>query len=163
MWIRHHVVPRTRLFVPEELEEAARPSGYPAVDSLQDLRYTVYSRHGGKYAKTGAKLITLTDIWPEASTRALKHQWTGKTLFLKKGAASSLSVEGDKPLALDGKIADATALLSANLHGLRAELGEAQRQDPSLREIIAVLERQPAGKAVAAPRGGDFKRARARA
>ena len=71
--------------------------------------------------------------------------------------------EGDKPLMLDGKVADATALLSADLHGMRAELGEAQRKDPSLREIIAVLERKPAGESVAAPRGGDFRRARARA
>ena len=107
--------------------------------------------------------MTLTDQWQEAGTRALKQQWTGKAIFLKSGSVVSYPVECDRPLMLDGKLAHATALLSSELHGMRAELGEAQRKDPSLREIIAVLDRKPAGEAEAAPRGGDFRRARTRA
>ena len=83
--------------------------------------------------------------------------------FFDSFSSASYPVEGDRPLMLGGKLADAIALLSSEWHGMWAELGEAQRKDPSLREIIAILERKPAGEAVAAPRGGDLKRAQARA
>ena len=98
-WIRNHVVPRTRLFVPESLDGAPTPAGHPSVEFLQDVRYTLYAWHGAKYDKKSSKVITLKDLHSEAGTRALKHQWTGKIIFLKKGSPASYPVEGDKPLS----------------------------------------------------------------
>ena len=150
--------PRLRLFVPPD----ERADGYkgPVSSDLQEKRVTVYSWHGKKYDVKGAKLSTLKDAWIEAGARQFKHQWTRKSIFVKKDAAGFLPSE-ECPPHIDGKAIDASSLLAVDLHGMRKEIREAQRLDPDLSQITAVLETRPAGEFLAAPRG-DLHKVRTR-
>lgn len=145
-WVLHHVEPRLKLYVPPALR--APEEGGPVADDLKE------------YELKGAKIVPLKDSWAEAGARALKHRWTGRTIFLKKGSPSALPGEGDMPAHIDGQAFEASSLLAADLHGMRKELKEAQRKDPALTQLISLLEKRPAGEYLVNPRS-ELRKVRA--
>ena len=92
----------------------------------------------------------------------MKRFWTGRAVLLKVSAMTSGHVE--VPPHVDGQevVSGSGESVSLQLGSMRDELKVAQRRDPRLAEIIAFLEKKPAGEFLAAPRR-DMRRTKVRA
>jgi hypothetical protein len=152
-WVRVHVEKRTDLFVP--LVDGQPFADGPKAEDLRSSRRTEVNFDNGEHS-------VYKDDWRANGSKRVKRFWTGRTLLLKVAALTTGEVE--VPPHVDGQeVADGSGeSVSLQLGSMRDELMIAQRRDPRLAEIIAVLEKKPAGEFLAAPRR-DMHRTKVRA
>ena len=154
-WIRYHLEPRMKLYVPDF------ESGGPARDSLLPTR----SSHMD-FISDGKSRVN-HDNWldPHASKTKQRGHWTGRTIFSKAIVADAQDGALVHPATGETIPPASTEALALSVSSLRDELKEAQRHDPKLTQIVGILSNKRPGEFIADSRGPsrEVKKARARA
>ena len=140
-WIRYHVTPRRRYFVPSD-----EPEGGPRAADLTKIRETHIVFVNGT---TDSRRHDWTSS--EWRVKSIGKQWKGRSVFFKL----TPTPKAPEP-PVPGEFA--APKLQPALAGLRGQLRTAQRQDPVLQAVIKRLGGQAAGTYLVDPRGKEAKR-----